>query len=126
MAERELIAARARVEASRVDFLATVEQLQHRLKPSTLAGDAWHGMKEKSSEFSGKGMHAVAERPAAAGGALVAVLLFLLRGPLAGILTRAFTGRRRVPGTVKADIVDKNVDYDLTAPVVAANEGIKK
>lgn len=126
MGERELMKARADVARSRADLTATITQLKHRLKPATLASDAWRGVKDRSSEYSGKGVQAVAERPGLAGGAVAAVLLFLLRGPLAQLLSRAFGSGRDNPGEVKADLLHGDKDYDLTAPVVVTDKGTKK
>lgn len=125
MAERELIAARAKAETSQAQLAATVAELKHRLKPSTLASDAWHGVKDKSSDFGGKGVQAVRDRPAVSGGALAALALFLLRGPIAHLLGRLFGGGRADVGTVRADLSDTNIDYDLTAPVVTTSQGVK-
>ena len=125
MAERELIAARVKAEALKADFQRTVEELKYRLKPATLASDAWHGIRDKGVEYSGLGNKAVHDRPGVAGGAVFALLLFFLRHPLGRLVSRIFGGPR-VPGTVKADVLDAKTDYDLTAPVVAMNQGAKQ
>lgn len=125
MAERELIAARAKVVSSKAQLTETIRELQYRLKPSTLASDAWHGVKDKSSDYAGKGVHAVSDHPAAAGGALAAIALFLLRGPLASLLTRLFGSGRDEEGRVTTDLSHNEDDYDLTAPVVAKAKGAK-
>lgn len=117
MSERELMAARARVSTSKAALLGTVDELKYRLKPSTLASDAWHGVRDKSSDYAGKGVHAVTGHPAAAGGAVAALVLFLLRGPLANLLARLF-GSERDAGRVTADLTQAGDDFDLTAPVV--------
>lgn len=122
MPERELIAARAKAEASKAALTNTVHQLQYRLKPSTLASDAWHGVRDKSSGYADKGLHAVTEHPAAAGGAIAAVVLFLLRGPLASVLTSLF-GNDGDKGRVTTDLTQEHDDFDLTAPVVAQPKG---
>lgn len=120
MGERELIAAEAKVVASQTDLQATIAQLKYRLKPSTLASDAWHGVIDKGSEFSEKGVSAVSGRPGAAGGAGLAVLLFLMRHPLARLLGGVFGRDKGRKGRVKADLLRTDKDYDLTAPVVVA------
>lgn len=125
MAERELIAAKAKVAISKAQLADTIKELQFRLKPSTLASDAWHGVKDKSSDYAGKGVHAVSDHPAAAGGAIAAIALFLLRGPLASVLTRLFGGGRDKEGQITTDLSRNEDDYDLTAPVVAKTKGAK-
>lgn len=117
MAERELIAARAKVVSSKAALDATVKELQYRLKPGTLASDAWHSVRDKGSDVAGQGVHAVTGHPGAAGGAIAAVLLFLLRGPLASVLTRLF-GSGRDAGRITTKLTRKDDDFDLTAPVV--------
>lgn len=120
MGERELIAAKAKVVASQTDLQTTIVELKHRLKPSTLVNDAWHSVRDKGSEYSEKGVNAVSGRPAVAGGAGLAVLLFLLRGPLARLLGGIFGKDSGRTGRVKADLLQTDTDYDLTAPVVVA------
>lgn len=96
---------------------STIEDLKYRLKPSTLASDAWHGVRSSSSEYAGKGVNAMTGHPAAAGGAVAAIALFFLRGPLAALLTRIL-GNNRERGQVTTKLTNKNDDFDLTAPVV--------
>lgn len=120
MGERELIAAKAKVTASQTELQTTIAEIKHRLKPSTLAADAWHGLRNKGSEYSEKGVSAVAGRPAAAGGAGLAIVLFLLRGPLARLLGGIFGSDKGRSRRVKADLLHADTEYDLTAPVVVA------
>lgn len=122
MAERELIVARARAETSKAGLMATIAELKHRLKPATLASDAWDGVKGKSSEVSGKGVQAVTDHPGAAGGAVAAVALFFLRKPLATLAGKMF-GSQRDEGQVTTDLSAKPDNFDLTAPVVTTKEG---
>lgn len=123
MGQRELIHARADAERSKAGLMATLDELKYRLKPSTLASDAWNGVKEKSGGYAGRGKTAVTDHPAAAGGAIAAVALFLLRHPIAGLLTRAF-GKGGDDGRVTTDLTDTKNDYDLTAPVVTEKQGV--
>ncbi len=95
----------------------TIKELQYRLKPGTLASDAWNGVRSSGSEVAGKGMHAMTGHPGAAGGVVAAIALFLLRGPLANLLTRIFSGES-AKGRVTTKLTHKDDDFDLTAPVV--------
>lgn len=124
MAERKLIAAKAHLAQARQRMLDTTGELKHRLKPATLAADTWHGIKDKGSEVSSKGVRAVTERPGAAGGAVAAIALFLLRKPAAQLLTRLFGRGRDADGRVTADLTHSDEAFDLTAPVVATNKGV--
>lgn len=124
-AAKQLAAARATVERSQSDLLATVAELKSRLAPANLASDAWSSVKQKGSQASGQGLKAVTEHPGPAGGAVLALALFFLRGPLAHLLTRIFGGKEP-EGLVKTDILDKDKDFDLTAPVVVSDKGSKQ
>ena len=124
MPQRELIAARARAQRSRADMVATIAELKERLKPANIASDAWSSVKEKGTQASGQGVKAITSHPGSAGGIVAALALFLLRQPLAQLVTRIFGGTRP-PGEVKANLLDTQTDYDLTAPVVVPGEGKK-
>ena len=72
---------------------AVAGALQYRLKPGTLANQAWSGVREKSGEVADDALHsvndmadgavrAVKDRPVAASSVAAAILVFLLRAPL--------------------------------------------
>lgn len=124
MAEKELIAARAKAEHYKSDLQKTTAELKDRLKPAHLAADAWHVVRDKGAEFSGKGVKAATARPGAAGGATVAILLLLLRKPLAHFLAWTFGNNREPAGGVKTDLLHASRDYDLTAPALTKNQGV--
>ncbi len=124
MAERELIVARARAETSKASLVATIGELKHRLAPATLASDAWHGVKDKSAEVSGKGVRAVTEHPGTASGVVAAVALFLLRKPLADVVGRVFGDGPDDEGQVTTDLSARPENFDLTAPVVPQKQGV--
>ena len=126
MAERELITARAKAERSHADLMTTIAALKSRLRPSNLASDAWGSVKQKGSQASGQGIKAVAEHPGPAGGVVMALALFFLRGPIANLVTRIFRGTDGSEHMVKTDILENVTDYDLTAPVVVPGEGTKQ
>ena len=118
MAEKELIAARARAEAYKSDLTRTTVLLKDRLKPANLASDAWHVVRDKGTSYSDKGVKAASKNPGALGGVVGAVLLLLLRKPLAHFLSWTFGNNREPPGAVRADLVHASKDYDLTAPAL--------
>lgn len=126
MAERELITARAKAERSHADLMATIAALKSRLTPANLASDAWGSVKHKGSQASEQGIRAVTDHPGPAGGAVLALALFFLRGPIAHLLTRIFGGDDGSAHLVKTDILEKDTDFDLTAPVVVPGEGKKQ
>ena len=121
MAQKDLIAARAKAEGYKADLTAATGLLKERLKPANLASDAWHVVRDRGMAFSGRGVKAASDRPAAAGGAVAALALFFLRKPLAHLLSWTFGKDRKVPGAVKADLTHASDDYDLTAPVIVKN-----
>jgi hypothetical protein len=84
-ARREAVQARARFEHT----LATVQQ---RLRPASLAEEAWDGVKDKGADLADGAMKAVRKRPAAVSMALGAFALFLARAPLKRAVSRLISG----------------------------------
>jgi hypothetical protein len=113
----ELIAARAEAEAARARLMATVGALQHRLNPSTLAGNAWDGVKEKTGEAAEGAVEAVRARPVAVSGALAAFALFLARKPIRSAVSRLFADEPP-EDLVTTRLADGEPAFDITAPVV--------
>ena len=87
----DLVLARREAEAARRRLAATMSELQQRLKPATLATNAWEGVKDKSGELADDAVQAVKARPVAVSAVLAAVTLFLARAPIksavAGLLS---------------------------------------
>ena len=92
MSAAEIVRARQEAELARQRLTATVGELQHRLSPGTLAGNAWEGVKDRSGELADDAVEAVRARPVAAGAALGALLLFLARSPIKTAASRLFGG----------------------------------
>lgn len=126
MAERELITARAKAERSHADLMTTIATLKSRLKPASLASDAWGTVKQKGSQASGQGIKVVTDHPGPAGGVVMALALFFLRGPIAHLVTRLFRETDGAEHIVTTDILENDTDFDLTAPVVIPAEGKKQ
>ena len=78
----EITAARTKVEHSRARVMATAHELQERLRPGTLARDAWEGAKDKGADLAEDAVDAVRSRPFAATGVVAAIAMFLAREPL--------------------------------------------
>jgi hypothetical protein len=86
--------ARSEAVAARARFFETLGEAQQRLKPGSLAGEAWSGVKNKSAEAAGNAVEAVKQRPGTVALVLGGLALFLARKPI----RRAATGlvaRRR-------------------------------
>lgn len=84
-AKREAVNARGRLEM-------TVADLQQRLRPGSLAGEAWDGVKGKSADLADGALQAVKKRPATVSLALGAFALFLARAPIKRAVTRLVSG----------------------------------
>lgn len=84
-AKHEAVQARARLET-------TVADLQQRLRPGSLAGEAWGGVKDKSADLADGALKAVKKRPAAVSLALGVFALFLARRPIKRAVTRLVSG----------------------------------
>lgn len=123
MAEKELRAARAQALAYRTDLTRTTALLKERLKPANLASDAWHVVRDKGVEYGGKSVKAASGHRGPVGGIGAALLLLLLRKPIAHFLSWTFGNNREPAGAVKADLLHASKEYDLTAPVVTKNQG---
>ena len=121
--------AQSEVEMGKRRFSSTLGALQYRLRPATLANQAWTGVREKSGEvaddalsgvngLAGGAVRAVKDRPIAASGVAAGIFLFLLRAPLWRAARTAFSRDEEDPGVVTADLDHHDKDYDLTAPAV--------
>jgi hypothetical protein len=121
MSAPEILQAKREAELARRNALATASELQRRLKPSTLASNAWEGVTDKAADVSNGAVEAVKARPVAASAAVGAVTLFLVRSPLRSILSRLF--RRKPDGTLVTTRLDNSDgQFDLTAPVADRKE----
>lgn len=88
----QVTAARIEVERARARLIDTAGELQERLKPRTLARDAWEGAKVKGADLAEEAVDAVRARPLAAGGIAAAIALFLAREPLIDMAGKAIDG----------------------------------
>ena len=77
-----IAAARIEVDRTRAAMLETARELQTRLQPKTLAGEAWEKAKDKGADLAEGAVDAVAKRPLAVGGVVAAIAMYLAREPL--------------------------------------------
>jgi hypothetical protein len=119
MSANELRLAKQEAELARRRLAATATELQQRLKPGTIASNAWAGVKDKSGEMADGAVEAVKARPVPVAAALTVFTLFLARAPLRSAVSWLFSGSDEDEDlvTVRADKGDEN--FDLTAPVAA-------
>ena len=121
MSAAEITRARREAELSRRQLMATVGALQDRLKPATIATNAWEGVKDRSTGLADDAVQAVKARPVAASAALGAVTLFLARSPIKSMASWLFAKKPDEDlVTTRLDNTDDN--YDLTTPVVARQQ----
>jgi hypothetical protein len=85
-AKGEAVRAKARLEA-------TLTEVQQRLRPGNLAGEAWDGVKDKGADLAEGALQAVKKRPGAVSLALGAFALFLARNPLKRAAGRLLSGK---------------------------------
>jgi hypothetical protein len=88
----EIVQAKREAEAARQRLAATLAELQERLRPGTLASNAWEGVKDKSGELADDAMQAVKTRPVAVSAALAAFTLFLARAPIKSAVAGLLSG----------------------------------
>jgi hypothetical protein len=111
--------AKQQSERARRQLAATAAELQDRLKPGTIAGNAWAGVKDRSGELADGAVEAVKSRPVAVSAALAAFTLFLARRPIRAGMSSLFGGSDEDSDLVTADLTHPDDDYDLTAPSAA-------
>jgi hypothetical protein len=121
MSAAEILQARRRAELARRGALATATELQRRLKPSTIASNAWEGVTDKASDVAGGAVEAVKSRPVAASAAVGAITLFLARQPLRSAVSWLFS-KKPDENLVTTRLENKDGQFDLTAPIAERTE----
>lgn len=120
-AKREAVMARARLDS-------TLVAVQQRMRPGSLAGEAWDGVKDKSADLADGALSAVRKRPAAVSVAVGAVALFLAREPLKRTVKRLFNDEMEPDdGLIVTRIETDSPQFAASAPIVDASvtEGVK-
>ena len=113
--------ARQRAEAARRQLVGTATELQERLRPGTIASNAWEGVKDRSGELADDAVEAVKARPVAAASVLAAFTLFLARKPIKSTVSKLFS--KEPDGDLITTTLDtSDGKYDLTAPVAVQAE----
>jgi hypothetical protein len=118
----ELTLARREAELARQRLMATTAELQQRLKPGTIASNAWSGVKDKSGDMAEGTIEAVKARPVPVAAALAAFTLFLARAPLKSAVSRLFSREAEDDDLITTHLDGGDANYDLTAPVAARKE----
>lgn len=112
-------------ELARHRFTATLGTLQYRLKPATLANDAWSGVKDKTGELTDSAIQAVKDRPVTVSGVVAGLAIFFARDSLWALVSRLFRGDDD-SDLVKTRVHKPDENFDLAAPTVSrsAREGV--
>ncbi|HEX8621959.1 MAG TPA: DUF3618 domain-containing protein [Allosphingosinicella sp.] len=97
MSADDIRLARAEAERARRRLAETTSELQQRLKPGTLASQAWAGVKDKSGDLAEDAVEAVKARPVIVSAALAAFTLFLARSPIKAAVGRFLDGDDEEP-----------------------------
>jgi hypothetical protein len=116
MSAPEILKAKLEAERARRRLGETATELQQRLKPGTIASNAWDGVKERGGEFAEDAVEAVKARPVPVAAGLAAFTLFLARKPIRHIVSRLFSWRAG-DDLVTTRLDTGNRNYDITAPV---------
>lgn len=121
-AKRDAVMARRRLDS-------TIVAVQQRLRPGSLAGEAWDGVKDKSADLAEGALGAVKKRPAAVSLAIGAVALFIAREPLKRVVTRLVAGEAdeaAEDGRIVTRIETGDSKFKASAPIVDASvtEGV--
>jgi hypothetical protein len=119
MSAGEISMAKQQAERARRRLASTAAELQQRLKPGTIASNAWAGVKDKGGEMADDAVEAVKSRPVPVAAALTAFTLFLARAPLKAAVARLFSGSEEDEDLVTVTLDGGDKDYDLTAPIAA-------
>ncbi|HYW17262.1 MAG TPA: DUF3618 domain-containing protein [Allosphingosinicella sp.] len=117
MSAGELTMAKQEAERARRRLASTAAELQQRLKPGTIASNAWAGVKDKSGEIADDAVEAVKARPVPVAAALGAFTLFLARAPIKSAISWIFSGRDHDDDLVTVRVDEGDENYDLTAPL---------
>lgn len=116
MSAPEIVRAKQEAERARRRLAETAAELQQRLKPGTLASNAWDGVKERGGELAEDAVGAVKARPMVVSAGLAAFTLFLARAPIRSAIARLFAEEPDEDlVTTRLDSPDSN--FELTAPV---------
>lgn len=118
-------AAKAEAEAAKRQLLGTVHEIQHRLSPSTLAHDAWSGVKESATSRGDQAKTMVKDKPQLAGAAAAALVLFFARKPLWHLLSKPFR-HDNSDDHLTTDLAKADPHVDLRAPVIPDTPVIDK
>lgn len=115
--------ARHEADLARARLEGTIAAAQQRLRPGSLAGEAWDGVKGKSADLADGALKAVKKRPGAVSLALGAFALFLARAPIKRAVTR-LVARGKSEGTKGPEGIEGE-DEELNA-AAAKSAGARK
>jgi hypothetical protein len=74
--------AEAKVDRTKAQLIETINELAEELAPRKLVREAWESAKMKGADLAEDAVDAVKKRPAAVGGVVAALTMFLAREPI--------------------------------------------
>lgn len=90
-------AAQSQVDAARGRLMATVEEIQQRIAPSTLMDEALDQVRSRSTELAQSAGRIARERPATVVATAAGIGAVLARRPLARLAARIFGRKQETP-----------------------------
>jgi hypothetical protein len=115
MSAAEILKAKREAEHARRELMGTAHDLQTRLKPGTIVGNAWDGVKERGTDIAENTVEAVKARPYPVAAGLAAFTLFLARKPIRSAVSRMF--HSGPDENLVTTTLDTEGPYDITAPL---------
>lgn len=116
-------AAKNEAEAAKRQLVSTLHEIQYRLKPSTLANEAWSGVRDTATQRGDQAATLMREKPQAAGAVAALLVLIFARKPLMSLLGKAFG--HKDDDHLNTHLAPKaDAKVDLRAPVVPEQQGV--
>lgn len=91
--DADVARARARVEETKLRLALTARVLKHKVSPSTIAHNAWDGVRDRGEDVAGLAVSTARAHPVTLSVGAGAVALFLARKPAARLVGKLFPGR---------------------------------
>ncbi|PTQ10201.1 hypothetical protein CLG96_13885 [Sphingomonas oleivorans] len=85
--DSKALRARAEADSARTRLAGTLHEIQQRLKPGTLAANAWDSLRDSGTTLAGETVGLVRKRPLATAGLVAGVAAFFARKPLLRLLS---------------------------------------
>jgi hypothetical protein len=88
VSEADIATARLQAAAARERLLETTHELQSRLSPGTLAGNAWDGLRDRGEAAAETAVETASRYPVATGAAVAGLAALIARRPIGRLIAR--------------------------------------